>query len=183
MLFLKKSLPLTLQPSPSTASISVPSKDNVFLKKVVYFCCFPSLLFIFCQSTLGLYFQSCSCQDSQWHLVGIFNELTLPSSFLPSSVQFSCSVVSESLRPHRLQHAKLPCPSPSPGACSNSCPLSQWCYLTTSSFSNPFSSCPQSFPASRSFPMSWLFSSGGQSIGASALSSVLPMNAVLAVLC
>ena len=68
-------------------------------------------------------------------------------------------------------------PSLSPGACLNSCPLSQWCYLTTSSSSNPVSSCPHSFPASRSFPMSWLFSSGGQSIGVSA--SVLPMHAGL----
>ena len=130
----------------------------------------------FCQSTLGLYFRSCSCQDSQWHLVVIFNELTLPSSFLPSSVQFSCSVVSESLRPHTLQHARLPCPSPSPGACSNSCPLSRWCHPTISSSVVPFSSHFQSFPASGSFPLSQFFASGAQSIGVSASASVLPVN-------
>ena len=72
--------------------------------------------------------------------------------------------------------ASLPCPTPSPGACSNSCPLSQWCYPTISSSVVPFSSRLQSFPASRSFPVSWLFASGGQSIGASASASVLPMN-------
>ena len=89
---------------------------------------------------------------------------------------FSYSVVSDSLRYHGLQHARLPCPSPIPGAFSNSCPLSQWCHPTISSFVSPFSSCPQSFPASGSFPMSQIFASGGQSIGASALASVLPMN-------
>ena len=82
----------------------------------------------------------------------------------------------DSLQPHGLQHARLPCPSLSPGVCSNSCPLSQWCYLSISSSAAPFSFCLQSFPASGSFPMSWLFASGGQSIGASALASVLPMN-------
>ena len=79
-----------------------------------------------------------------------------------------------SLWPHGLQHTRLPCPSLSPGVCSNSCPLSQWCNPTISSSIAPFSSCPQSFPVSGSFPMSWLFTSGGQSFGASA--SVLPMN-------
>ena len=87
---------------------------------------------------------------------------------------FSHSVMSNSLWPHELQHARLPCPSPTPGVCSNSCPLIQWCHPTISSSVVPFSSYPQSFPASGSFPMSWLFASGGQSIGASA--SVLPMN-------
>ena len=90
--------------------------------------------------------------------------------------QFSCSVVSDSLWPHGLQHAKLSCPSPTPGACSNSCPLSQWCNPTISSSVIPFSSCFQSFPAPGSFPMSQFFASGGQSIGASASASVLPMN-------
>ena len=89
---------------------------------------------------------------------------------------FSCTVISDSLWPHGLQHARLPCPSLSPGVCSNSCPLSQ-CYHPTISFSvTPFSSHPQSFPASGSFPMSWLFTSGGQSVEASASASVLPMN-------
>ena len=86
---------------------------------------------------------------------------------------FSCSVVS--LWPHGLQHARLPCSSPTPGACSNSCPLSWWCHPTILSSVIPFSSCFQSFPASGSFPMSQLFISGGQSIGASASASVLPM--------
>ena len=77
---------------------------------------------------------------------------------------------------HELQHTTLPCPSLSPGVCVNSCPLSHWCYLTISSSVTLFSSCPESFPASGSYPMSQLFSSGGQSIGASALASVLLMN-------
>ena len=89
---------------------------------------------------------------------------------------FSHSVVSDSLWPHGLQHARLPCPSLSPRAYSNPRPLSQWCHPTVSSSVIPFSSCPQSFPSSGSFPVSWLFTSGGQSIGASASSSVLPMN-------
>ena len=90
--------------------------------------------------------------------------------------QFSRSVVSDSLQPHGLQYARLPCPSPTPGACSNLGPLSQWCHPTISSSVIPFSSCLQSFPASGSFPMSQFFASGGQSIGISALASVLPMN-------
>ena len=89
---------------------------------------------------------------------------------------FSLSVTSDSLHPHRVQHAWLPCPSPSPGACSNSCPLSRWCHPTISSSVIPFSSCLQSFPASGSFQMSQLFASGGQSTGVSASTSVLPMN-------
>ena len=80
------------------------------------------------------------------------------------------------LPPHGPQRARLPCPSPSPGVCSNSCPLSRWCHPTISSYVVPFSSCLQYFPALRSFPMSWLFASGGQSIRASASASVLPMN-------
>ena len=81
-----------------------------------------------------------------------------------SSVQFSCSVLSDFLWPHGLQHARLLCPPLSPEVCSNSCPLSQRCYLTVSSSAVPFSSCPQSFAALGSFPVSWLFTSGGQSI-------------------
>ena len=88
---------------------------------------------------------------------------------------FSRSVVSYSLQLHGLQHIRLPCPLLSPGVCSNSCALSQWCHPTISSSVIPFS-CPQSFLASGSFPMSRLFASGGQSIGASASLSVLPMN-------
>ena len=93
-----------------------------------------------------------------------------------SSAQFSHSVVSNSLRPHESQHARPPCPSPTPRVCSNSCPLSQWCHPAISSSVVPFSSCPQSLPASGSFPMSQLFESGDQSIGVSASASVLPMN-------
>ena len=92
------------------------------------------------------------------------------------SVQFSCSVVSYSLRPHGLQHTKPPCPSPTPRVYINSCPLSQWYHLTISSSVIPFSSCPQAFPASGSFQMSQLFTSGGQNTGVSASASVLPMN-------
>ena len=92
------------------------------------------------------------------------------------SVQFSCSVVSNSLQPHGLQHTRLPCPSLTPRACSNSCPSNRWCHPTISSSVVPFSSRPQSFPASGSFPMSQFFASGGQSIGASVSASVLSMN-------
>ena len=89
---------------------------------------------------------------------------------------FSCWVVSDSLWPHGLQHARLPCPPLSPGAYSNSCPLSQWCHPTISCSVTPFSSRLQSFPASGSFPMSQFLASSGQSIGVSASTSVLPMN-------
>ena len=93
-----------------------------------------------------------------------------------SSVQFSCSVTSDSLQPHESQHARPPCPSPTPGVYPNSCPLSWWCHPAISSSVIPFSSCPQSLPASGTFPMSQLFAWNGQSIGVSALASVLPMN-------
>ena len=92
------------------------------------------------------------------------------------SVQFSCSVISNSLWPQSLQHARPPCPSTTPGVYPNSCPLSRWCHPTISSSVIPFSSHLQSFPASGSFQMSQLFASGGQSIGVSASTSVLPMN-------
>ena len=90
--------------------------------------------------------------------------------------QFSCSVLSDSLWPHELQHARPPCPSPTSGAYPNSCPLNWWCLLTISSSVVPFSSCLQSFPASGSFQKSQLFTSDGQSTGVSASTSVLPMN-------
>ena len=93
-----------------------------------------------------------------------------------SSVQFRCSVVSNSLWHHGLQHARSPCPSPTPGAYSNLCPLSRWCYPTTSSSVIPFSSHLQSFPASGSLPMSQFSASGGQSIGVSPSASVFPVN-------
>jgi len=91
-----------------------------------------------------------------------------------SSVKFSHSVASDSLRPHELQHSRPPCPSPTPRVHSNSCPSSRWCHPAISSSVIPFSSCPQSLPVSESFPMSQLFSWGGQSTGVSALASFLP---------
>ena len=97
-------------------------------------------------------------------------------SYFIHSHQFSCSVMSDSLRPHGLQHARPPCPSPTPRVYSNSCPLCQWCHPTISSSVNHFSSRFQCFPASESFQMCQLFTSGGQSIGVSASTSVLPMN-------
>ena len=93
-----------------------------------------------------------------------------------SSVQFSCSVVSDSLWSHVLQHARLPCPSPTPGACSNSRPLSQWCHPPISSSVVPFSSCPQSFPAWGSFLRSQFFTSSGQRTGVSFSFSISPSN-------
>ena len=93
-----------------------------------------------------------------------------------SSVQFSCSVVSDSLWPHEMQHARGPCPSPTPGVYSNSYPSSRWCHPEISSSVVSFSSCPQSLPASESFPMSQLFTWGGQSTVVSALASFLPKN-------
>ena len=106
-----------------------------------------------------------SCKNKCWR-----------SNVQHGSVQFSCSVVSNSLQPHRLQHARPPCPSPTPEAYPNSCPLSRWCHPTRSSSVGPFSSCPQSFPASKSFQMNQSFTSGGQSTGLSASTSALPMN-------
>ena len=94
--------------------------------------------------------------------------------FQSVSQQFSCSVVSDSLRPHVLQHARPPCPSPTPGVHPNSCPSSRWCQPAISSSVVPFSSCPQPLPASESLPMSQLFAWGGQSTGVSALASFLP---------
>ena len=95
---------------------------------------------------------------------------------LSGTYQFGLSVVSYSFQPHGLQHARLPCPSPTPRACPNSCPSSWWCHPNISSSVIPISSCLQSFLASRSFPKSQFFSSGGQSIGVAASTSVLPMN-------
>ena len=93
-----------------------------------------------------------------------------------SSVQFNPSVISDSLRPHERQHTRPPCPSPTPGVYPNPCPSSRWCHPTISSSVVPFSSCPQSLPASGSFQMSQLFATGDQSIGVSASTSALPMN-------
>ena len=93
-----------------------------------------------------------------------------------SSVQFSRSIMSDSLQPHESQHTRLSCPSPTPGDYSNSCPSSRWCHLAISASVTPFSSCPQSLPASGSFPMSQLFAWGGQSTGVSVSASVCPKD-------
>ena len=106
---------------------------------------------------------------------GVYSHLAY-LTYMQSSVQFSRSIVSKSLQPHESQHARPPCPSPTPRFYSNSRPLSRWCHPAISSSVIPFSSCPQSLPASESFPVSQLFAWGGQSIGVSASASVLPMN-------
>ena len=112
-------------------------------------------------------------EDETWGSSTVSMFLWLP---LCHSVQFSRSVMSDSLQPHESQHAWPPCPSPTPGVYTNSCPSSRWCRPAISSSVTPFSSCPQSLPASRSFPMSQLFAWGGQSTGVSASASILPMN-------
>ena len=112
-----------------------------------------------------------------WHLDNLYTrDFWEGNLWSLQSVQFCRSVVSHSLRPHESQQARPPCPSPAPGGHPNLCPLSQWCRPTISFSVIPFSSCPQSLPASESFQMSQLFTSGGQSIGVSASVSVLPVN-------
>ena len=113
---------------------------------------------------------------SRWAIPKPSSGLQHLPSCLGSSVQFSHSVVSDSLWPHGLQHERLPYPSPTPRACSNSCPSRRWCHPTISSSVIPFSSCLQCFLASAFFPMSQFFASGDQIIGVSASASVLPMN-------
>jgi len=113
-------------------------------------------------------------ERQRWQMVPQLIMVQLTIFQLP--VQFSCLVVSDSLWPHGLQHARPPCPSPTPWVYSNSCPLSWWCHRTFSSSVVPFSSCLQSFPASGSFKMSQLFASGGQNTGVSASTSIHPMN-------
>ena len=103
-----------------------------------------------------------------------FQKVKNSNSIYWESLHFSRSVMSDSLWPHGLQHARPPCPSPTPGVYSNSCPSSQWCHPAISSSVIPSSSCPQSLPASESFPMSQLFTWGSQSIGVSAITSFLP---------
>ena len=111
-----------------------------------------------------------------FYLNNMFPKLRRVWWWIYSSVQFSCSVVSNSLRPHESQHVRPPCPLPTPGVYPNSHPSSWWCHPATSSSVIPFSFCPQSLPASGSFPVSQLFSWGGPSIGVSASASVLPVN-------
>ena len=118
----------------------------------------------------------CQAYSGHWQNSALCSyQIRVPIS-LPAinSVQFSCLVVSDSLRPHESQHARPPCPSPTPGVHPNPCPLSWWCHPAISSSVVAFSSCPQSLPASGSFPVSHLFTWGGQSTGVSALASFLP---------
>ena len=117
----------------------------------------------------------CLCSPSSLARLFILSSIFL-KNFVFSSVQFSRSVVSDTLQPHVSQHARPPCPSPAPGVHSDSCPSSRWCHLAISSSVIPFSSCPQSLPESESFPMSQLFAWGGQSTGVSALASFVSKN-------
>ena len=123
----------------------------------------------------NLYFANMKTQSVTWLFI-MLKSLSRVFCFGKGSVQFSHSVVSDSLRPYESQHARPPCPSPTPGVYPNPCPSSRWCHPAISSSVVPFSSCPQSLPASGSFPVSQLFAWGGQSIGVSASTSVLPMN-------
>ena len=116
------------------------------------------------------------CARRWWYIEDVLRRLWSLVPFQFSSVQFSHSVMSNSLPSHELQYARLPSPSLSPRVCSNSCPLSWWCHQTISSSVVPFSSCPQSFPALGSFQMGQLFTSGGQNFRNSASISVLPLN-------
>ena len=133
---------------------------------------------IFCPSFLLLIFINPLSSSIPFPLAGFFTTSPTWNSHLVqfSSVHFSCSVMSDSLRLHESQHARPPCPSPTPGVYPNSCPLSRWCHPTISSSVVPFSCRPQSFPASGSIQMSQLSASGGQSVGVSASTSVLPMH-------
>ena len=128
----------------------------------------------FWASVLPMYKQELDWADRSSNLLS--SNLKVFALALCLSLQFSCSVMSNSLWPHGLQHTRLPCPSPTPRDYSNSCPSSQWYHPTISSSGVPFPSCLQTFPASGSFPMSQFFLSGSQSIGVSASALVLPKN-------
>ena len=123
-----------------------------------------------------IHVQNCFITSVNYKPRDTFSQECLAQYQALNSVQFSRSVTSSSLWPHELQHARPPCPSPTPGVHPNSCASSPWCHPAISSSVIPFSSCPQSLPASVSFPVNQLFQWGGQSIGVSALASVLPMN-------
>ena len=136
----------------------------------IFLFCFPApfyALLVFCPSLCGA--------DGWWRKLPLLS-CHLFTNLVYFLVQFSRSVMSNTLRPHELQHTRPPCPSPTPGVHSDSRPLGQWCHPAISSSVVPFSSCPQALPASESFPMSQLFTWGGQSTGVSATASVLPMN-------
>ena len=135
------------------------------------------LIFIIIASSISfLFFTTQACIFRHYSFILPVKRIKNKSTCLFSSVQFSRSVVSDSLRPHESQHARPPCSSPTPRVHSDSHPSSWWCHLAISSSVVPFSSCPQSLPASESFPMSHLFTWGGQSTRVSALASFLPMN-------
>ena len=125
---------------------------------------------------LALGWESLVSCEKTWVQQKVLEKFPLGEKAVQALLLFSCSIMSDSLQPHGLQHSRFPCPSPSHGVCSNTCPLSPWCHPTISSSVIPFFSCLLSFPASVSFTMSQLFASGGQSIGVSASASVLPMN-------
>ena len=143
------------------------AKEQFHLWKYMYLSAYFEIL-----QDVGVY---CRMKGSLvWYEWTILIIMSIQINIQFSSVQFSCSVVSDSLWPHESQNTRPPCPSPTPGVHSNSRPLSQWCHPAISSSVIPFSSCPQSLPASESFPMSQLFTWGGQSTGVSALASFLP---------
>ena len=133
--------------------------DAIDIKIPIFFCCWKISRFLLLS-----------------HPIENIMFIMLLTKFPDQLVQFSHSVMSHSLRPHELQHARTPCPSPTPGVHPNPCPLSWWCHPTISSSDSLFFFCPQAFPASRSFPMSQLFTSGDQNIRTSASASILPMR-------
>ena len=159
-------------PLTSTACAAFPCSSNFFLPHKKIQRCLALRRWCLAPPMPELHFLICKMkQEDPPHQTEYVQLL----EFIPHS--HCCSVVmSDSLRPHGLQHTRLICPALAPGICSNSCPLSRWCYLTTSSSATAFSFCLQSFPASGSFPVSRFFASGGQSVRASALASVFPMN-------
>ena len=134
------------------------------------------MTFLYTTNKIGQLFDICFQQLFLQNIGSKFRMIHFYYIFQFSSVQFSRPVMSDSLRSHELQHARPPCPSPTPLVHSNSCPLSQWFHPAISSSVVPFSSCLQSFPESGSFPMSQLFASSGQSIGVSSSTAVLPVN-------
>ena len=174
---------VTLAPLSITSAWSLPklmSIELVMPSNHLILCC-PLLLLLWIFPSIRV-FSNESAFCIRWPMLIIRDvQIKSTASYQPTairiiSVQFSCSVVSDFLWPHGFQHASPLCPSPTPGAYSNSCPLSRWCLPTISSSVIPFSFCLQSFQALGSFPMSRFFASGGQSIGVSASASALPVN-------
>ena len=151
--------------------MALPNVFGCFYNSTLFSRDIKSLLISFCMCLFFLSDKGELRNSSQWTKVSLHKDCEIGLLLLLSHL-----VMSDSLQPHGLQHARLACPSLSPWVCSNSRPLSQWCHPTISSSVTPFSSCPRSFPASGPFPMGRLFKSGGQSIGASDSAPVLPMN-------